>query len=223
MKSLNMYLGSVIDNDDLHFESLLADDDIFLDPEKDKKVVEEWIKNNYIIAGRLTVKNDFVVDCSGDVFVKNRNIESLTNGMFRWGKVKTYFYCQHCDNLKSLEGAPKEVGGSFYCDHCDKLETLEGAPEKVNEDFWCNDCNNLKSLEGAPKKVGGYFYCRHCDNLKSLEGAPKEVGRNFSCSNCENLKTLDGAPKKVGEKFFCRNCDNLKITDSDRKKYKIVQ
>ena len=25
-------------------ESLLADDDIFLDPENDKKVIEEWIK-----------------------------------------------------------------------------------------------------------------------------------------------------------------------------------
>ena len=152
MKSLNMYLGSVIDNDDLHFESLLADDDIFLDPEKDKKVVEEWIKNNYIIAGRLTVKNDFVVDCSGDVFVKNRNIESLANDMFRWGKVKTYFYCQHCDNLKSLEGAPKEVGRNFSCSNCENLKTLDGAPKKVGEKFFCRNCDNLKITDSDRKK-----------------------------------------------------------------------
>ena len=87
MKSLNMYLGSVIDNDDVHFESLLDDDDVFLDPENDKKHVEEWIKDNYIIYGKLTISDDLIVDCSGSVDVKNRCITSLTNGLFRWGKV----------------------------------------------------------------------------------------------------------------------------------------
>ena len=96
MKSLNMYLGSVIDNDDLHFESILADDDIFLDPENDKKVVEEWIKDNYTITGNLTISKDFTVDCTGGVTVDNKSIESLTNGMFRWGKVETYFDCGVC-------------------------------------------------------------------------------------------------------------------------------
>ena len=188
MKSIKNYLN----------ESLLDDDDIYLS-KTDDEIIKKYINDNYTITGNLTISKDFTVDCTGGVTVDNKSIESLTNGMFRWGKVKTYFDCGECKNLTSLEGAPKEVGGSFYCDHCDKLETLEGAPEKVNEDFWCNDCNNLKSLEGAPKKVGGDFWCH----------------------DCNGLKTLKGAPKKVGGDFWCKQCNNLEITDSDRKKYKL--
>ena len=115
MKSLNMYLGSVIDNDDVHFESLLDDDDIFLDPMNDKKQVKDWIRDNYIIYGKLTISDDFVVDCSGGVSIKNENITSLTNGLFRWGKVKKYFDCSYCKTLTSLEGAPENVGKTFLC------------------------------------------------------------------------------------------------------------
>ena len=98
MKSLNMYLGSVIDNDDLHFESLLDDDDIFLDPENDKKVIEEWIKDNYIIRGKLTISDDLVVNCDGEVRIKNKSITSLTNGLFRWSYVDKSFYCNYRNN-----------------------------------------------------------------------------------------------------------------------------
>ena len=199
MKSLNMYLGSVIDNDDVHFESLLDDDDIFLDPMNDKKQVEGGIRDNYIIYGKLTITDDFVVDCGDTVKVKNKSITSLTNGLFRWGKVNRSFSCSRCKNLTSLEGAPKEVVGGFYC----------------------NGCDNIKSLQGAPKKVGGDFWCDHCGKLETLEGAPEKVGGDFVCSGCENLITLEGAPEKVGNEIFCANCNNLKITDSDRKKYRI--
>ena len=52
----------------------------------------------------------------------------------RFGKVTGLFNCSH-NNLKTLEGSPREVMGSFYC---------QGNP--------------LISLEGAPLKVGGCFY-----------------------------------------------------------------
>ena len=199
MKSLNMYLGSVINNDDVHFESLLDDDDIFLDPMNDKKQVKDWIRDNYIIYGKLTITDDFVVDCSDIVKVKNKSITSLTNGLFSWGKVNRSFSCSNCDKLTSLEGAPKEVVRGFYC----------------------NGCDNIKSLQGAPKKVGGDFWCDHCDKLETLEGAPEKIGGDFVCSGCENLITLEGVPENVGNEIFCANCNNLKITDSDRKKYRI--
>ena len=222
MKSLNMYLGSVIDNDGLHFESLLDDDDIFLGSGNDKKLVNEWIKNNYHIHGELTISDDFVVNCAGHVSVINEKVESLTNGLFRWGEVGGEFYCDHCVNLKSLKGAPKIVGESFYCDGCDKLTSIKGAPEEVGGYFYCGDCGKLTSLEGAPKSVSGGFYCEGCINLKTLKGAPKKVGGVFNCTHCNELKSLEGAPKKVGGSFECWRCKNLKITDSDRKKYKIV-
>ena len=182
------------------FESLLDDDDIFLGSGNEKKLVKEWINDNYKINGNLTISDDFVVDCDGGVRIKNKSIESLTNGMFKWGKVGGQFWCNDCTKLKSLEGAPKEVGGDFYCGYCVKLETLEGAPKSVGGGFYCESCINLKSLKGTPEKVEGVFNCNYCDNLKSLEGAPKKVGGNFEC----------------------RRCNNLKITDSDRKRYKII-
>ena len=185
----------------LHFESLLDDDDIYLDPENDKKVIEEWIKDNYNFSGKLTISDDLVVvDCSEHVHVKNKSIEYLTNGLFRWGKVDGTFDCYTCKNLKSLEGAPEKVRESFYCNSCDKLETLEGAPKVVGRDFYCKCCKNLKTLKGAPKRIKG----------------------DFSCDDCCNLTSLKGAPEKINDYLYCFGCKNLKITDSDRKKYKIV-
>ena len=227
------------------FESILDDDDIFLDPENDKKVIEEWIKNNYRFSSKLTISDDFVVDCNGNVgvYVKSRNIESLTNGLFRWGNVEGNFTCSFT-SITSLEGAPEKVGGNFDCSDCAKLKSLkggpkivwntfncggcrnlmslEGSPESVGSSFICSDCVNLESLEGAPKEVGVGFYCSQCNSLTSLKGSPKKVGGYFNCRKCINLKSLEGAPEKIGERLNCRYCDNLKITDSDRKKYKLI-
>ena len=127
-----MYLGSVIDRDDVHFESLLDDDDIFLDPMNDKKQVESWIRDNYRIYGNLTISDDLVVDCSGRVTVKNKSITSLTNGLFRWGYVGKMFDCSNCENLKTLEGAPRVVDGDFYCSNCEKLKITDSDRKKNN-------------------------------------------------------------------------------------------
>lgn len=138
---------------------------------------EEYINVNYEIDGELTFENvdgTCVVNCDGNVYIKYRKVEKLTDG-FVWGKVKGDFKCILCANLKSLEGSPKEVGGDFSCFRCNNLESLEGAPEKVGRDFNCSDCKNLKSLEGAPDIVEGQFFCLDCPKLTSLKGAPKRV------------------------------------------------
>ena len=193
MRPVKSYIRTILN------ESLLDSDDSFYDPVNDKKFIEWWINNNYIIHGKLTISDDFVVDCDRGVYTKNRNIESLTNGMFRWGSVK----------------------GGFGCPYCDKLISLEGTPVKVGSSFLCNNCNNLTSLKGAPKEVGLSFYCSDCNNLKTLEGSPEAVRGDFLCSRCNNLTSLKGAPKMIGRGLYCSHCDNLKITNSDRKKYKI--
>lgn len=221
MKPLSMYLGYVIDKDDVHFESLLDDEDIFYGANSDKKIIESWIRDNYRIYGKLTISNDLVVDCTGNVIASGSFKTSLTNGLFHWGYVGGNFICNYCTKLKTLEGAPKKVGRCFDCGRCDKLETLQGAPEYVGEYFYCSDCRNLKSLEGAPKIVGTSFFCEHCIKLKTLKGAPESIGGGFICSDCENLESLEGAPEKIDANFECKRCKNLKITDSDRKKYKI--
>jgi hypothetical protein len=102
------------------------------------------------------------------------------------------------NQLKTLEGAPQEVG-SFYCDHSG-LVSLEGGPKKVNENFDCSH-NRLKTLIGAPEFVGYSFICNN-NELKTLEGAPKRVGDYFDCSH-NYLETLKGAPQEVGDSFLC--------------------
>ena len=136
----------------LHFESLLDDDDIFLDSGTEKKLAKEWIKNNYKIDGNLTISDDLIVDCNDTVKVKNKTITSLTNGLFRWGKVDRDFDCSFCAHIKTLEGAPKEVNGNFECDHCINLKNLKGAPEIVNGLFRCGKCPDLKITDSDRKK-----------------------------------------------------------------------
>ena len=184
----------------LQFESLLDDEDIFYGTNSDKKFIKNWIKDNYKFSGKLTILDDFIVDCTGFAYVKNKSITSLTNGLFRWG----------------------EVGGMFNCSSCKNITTLEGSPKYVGDDFWCSACENLTSLEGAPEKVDGCFDCRHCSNLKTLKCAPKKVEMDFSCINCNNLTSLEGAPEEVRGRFVYSNCPNLKISDSDRRIYEML-
>ena len=171
--------------------------DVLSDPERDKMIIESWIKENYRFNGKLKINDDLMVDCGGSVVIENTDIESLTNGLFRWGEVKGSFSCAWCEDLKTLEDGPDVVGG----------------------DFDCNRCKALKTLEGCPKAVDGGFYCNDCDGLKTLKGSPKEVGHNFRCTGCGELRSLKDGPEKVRDVFWCDLCKNLVITDDDRKKY----
>ena len=114
----------------------------------------------------MIIKGD--IDWSEKYFEKLPDIsESIVYGTFS---------CSWCENLTSLEGAPKEVGGGFYCGECSKLEALVGAPKEVGGGFCCCRCENLTSLEGAPERVGGYFDCSVCEWLESAKGLPMHIG-----------------------------------------------
>ena len=136
----------------LQFESLLDDDDAFYDPENDRKAVENWIESNCNIKGKLTISDDLIVNCDGEVRIKNKSIESLTNGLFRWGVINKDFICSFCNNLTSLKGAPEVVGGDFYCRYCENLKSLEGAPKRVYDKFYCGHCKKLKITRSDRKK-----------------------------------------------------------------------
>ena len=141
-----------------------------LDRVKNKEVdhealIKEFIEENYKTNGSYTIKatnKGFIVDVRGNTMVKNKNITSLTNGLFEFGEIRSDFFCDYCPSLKTLEGAPKEVYGYFYCNCCDSLTSLKGAPKEVGRDFDCTECKLLTSLEGAPKEVGGSFNCKDC-------------------------------------------------------------
>ena len=207
-------------------ESLLDSEDEVFDGAKESviSIIKEFLNDNYDIRGSYTVnetKGRFIVDIKGSAEVTNKNITSLTNEFFEFGVVSEDFNCCKCKKLKSLKGAPKEVGNDFICPKCNSLKTLEGAPEKIGRDFACPFCDSLKTLEGAPKEVGKGFYCNYCESLTSLKGAPKKIGEGFYCDYCESLTSLKGAPKEVGGKFDCSRCAT-QFTEEDVKKYTTV-
>ena len=188
-------------------ESLLDDDLINKTDKMIRDEIKAFLKANYKgsikISRKPNTDNKYEVSSTTNIEVKNKNITSLTNGMFMWATVDGYFNCAMCKSLKSLKGAPKEIAYNFNCSHCIGLESLEGAPEKVGGCFYCSMCLFLKSLDGAPKEVNGDFSCNSCDSLTSLEGAPEKVDGNFYCSYCSSVKSLKGAHEIVGRGFYC--------------------
>lgn len=198
-------------------ESLLDDEDILIkDTGEDaiKVVINKFIYQTYGIftdykIRKKEVKGKLVLDSGSMLRVKDKNITSLTNGLFVWGEVMG-FDCSGCNSLKSLEGAPMKVNKYFDCSDCALLTSLEGGPKEVKSDFDCSHCKSLKSLKGAPEKVVLDFSCDSCDSLTSLKGAPKEIGGFFSCQECKSLTSLEGAPEKIGGEFLCRRCESLK-------------
>ena len=162
-----------------------------------EELICHFLDTNYRINGTYTIKNG-VVDVDGDVTIIYKKLqerqERLVNDLFVFGTVTGNFYCSESRKLKSLKGAPKEVGGSFYCEKCNSLTSLEGAPEHCST-FNCIDCTSLKTLEGAPEKCVA-FNCLGCASLTSLKGGPKYCGR-FECCECGSLKSLKYGPKTV--------------------------
>ena len=103
--------------------------------------------------GTWSVNSEGLVDVRGNFWCNNQGLRDFLG--IRFGKVSGYFWC--FDNqLRTLEGSPREVGGNFSCDG-NQLRTLKGSPRVVGENFYCGR-NPLISLEGAPEVIRGNFY-----------------------------------------------------------------
>ena len=207
------------------YESLLDDFEKLEASTNPINEIKQFLEDNYSNSDKLKISKEpnkdglYEVDCTSCSYVEviNKEIASLTNGLFVFTNVK-HFWCSWCKNLTSLEGAPKETKFGFRCVGCINLKSLKGAPEKVGEHFECFNCESLTSLEGAPEKVGYNFHCGGCRNLTTLKGAPKKIKGVFDCSSCVNLTSLEGAPKEVGVEFNCSVCTNLKTLKGAPKK-----
>ena len=103
-----------------------------------KDQIKQFLNNNFknasncIISKKPNKDGKFEVSSKGNIEVKNKNITSLTNGLFIWVNIKGDFICDHCDSLTSLEGAPKEVGRDFYCRSCKDKFTEEDVKKVSN-------------------------------------------------------------------------------------------
>ena len=132
----------------------------------------------------------------GDVGIHSLGLTELPD--FSQIEIVKGFYC-YGNQLTSLKGAPRAVGGTFNC-HDNKLDSLEHGPVSVGASYYC-DKNRLTSLEHAPREVPEVFDCAH-NLLETLEGAPRAVGCHFFCEG-NRLTSLKGMPETVGGGIIC--------------------
>lgn len=135
-----------------------------------------------------------------------------------FGRVEGNFDCGN-RRIGSLEGAPREVGGSFRVIRC-QLGSLAGGPKVVGGFYSCED-NQLQNLIGAPERVGegiygGGFYCSY-NPLESLEGAPKFIEGEFVFMGSHKVRIEvpigEWGPEKVIELYLEGNEKQKKFVE----------
>jgi hypothetical protein len=123
-------------------------------------VIEEICKQYGI--KNYTINDDGSIDVNGDVDLYNCNITELP---LRFNKVTSWFDCGY-NNLTSLKGSPRWVGGYFSCNK-NQLTSLEFSPDYVGSNFWCQ--YNKLTNNYCDSEIGGGFYT----NLKQ-DGLTKD-------------------------------------------------
>jgi hypothetical protein len=104
------------------------------------------------------------------------------------------------NNIKSLKGLPKTIGGSLYL-YDNAIESLEGSPDTV--DRMLLDGNKLNNLEGSPERINGDFSVG--DNLlTTFLGGPQFVGGYYSFIN-NPIRDFSGFPEGHTGNIFMRN------------------
>ena len=116
------------------------------------RICQQYNIQNYVI------NQDGSVDVSNGVYLHSMGLSKLP---FKFGRVSDDFVCSH-NQLTSLFGSPKEVGGNFAC-HYNLLTTLIGGPYSVGGNFIC-DSNNLKDMYGFPLYINNTFRLRLFNN-----------------------------------------------------------
>ena len=120
--------------------------------------------------GTWSVNSEGLVDVEGSFYCFDRGLEDFLG--IRFGKVSEYFVCS-VNQLRTLEGSPREVGGGFSC-WGNQLRTLEGSPREVGGGFDCSR-NPLISLEGAPEVIKGKFRFKNTFFIYNLQSFLNEI------------------------------------------------
>ena len=97
-----------------------------------------------------TINDDESIDVNGNVYLYDRGLTELP---LTFNRIEFDFWFSN-NNLTSLKGGPRWVGGDFTCNY-----------------------NRLPSLEFSPEYVGGHFSCRH--NCLIDNYCDTEIGGNF--------------------------------------------
>jgi len=90
-----------------------------------------------------------LIDIRGSFICDDKNPNDFKG--IRFGKITKSFSCDD-NNLKTLNGSPREVGGSFYC-YDNPLISLEGAPSYICDYFGLKGYHSDYNLESFLKEI----------------------------------------------------------------------
>lgn len=138
MKSLKSFINeSILSN----VEDTLKAGDIKVIHLEISKYIDKYYRTpkGYTISNEPNDDGKYVVDAVSNAVVKNKKLDSITNGLFVWGTVNGWFDCRDCSKLTSLEGCPEYVGAYFSCANTG-IDSLDGCPKIVTNNFNCMGC-----------------------------------------------------------------------------------
>ena len=158
-------------------------------------ICKEYRIENY------TINEDGSIDVEWCILI-NRKLNKLP---LKFRNILDDFVCSF-NELTSLEGCPKSVGGGFNC-RCNELTSLDGCPEKVRGNFDC-DNNQLSSLEGCSKFIGGHFDCTN-NKITTFEQLPFSIGGYFHCAG-NPINEIWELFKDYSKIEFLNDCDAIR-------------
>lgn len=146
---------------------------------------------------RIT-NGDFIWTEVGKSFkIYDGKMENLEGCPRTVGKDFTLVNCE----LKSLKGGPEYVGERMFLSHCNNITSLEYAPKQIGEEglesslLRVDYCKNIKSIEGCPSIVSR-LHLHDLPKLNSLKGCLKNV-IEIMLWDLNLLKNLKYFPKKA--------------------------
>lgn len=114
-----------------------------------------------------TINSDGFIDVNGNVELGVYKLDKIP---LKFNNVYGYFNISY-NNITSLEGCPKYIGGIFYCNY-NKLTSLEHFPNKIKHEILLKS-NPLESLAGFNEDYDKLS----CDNKDELIKKHKRKGK----------------------------------------------
>lgn len=133
------------------------------------------------------------------LYITNVGLVNFVGGPQR---VERSIHCTECDNLETLEGFPKEIGGRVVMPYNKKLISLKGMPEKIGgNEIDVNHCYSLISVEDAPKDIMLKY-----EHTPAREGKPVKI-----CPKCGHAMSIFQG--KYGPYYSCTHWPKCKNTE----------
>lgn len=116
--------------------------------------------------------------------------------------------------ISDLTGAPDKVAGCLSLTDCAELRSLQGAPQEVGG-FFLENCP-VSSLKGGPRAVDRFYRVSKAP-VTSFEGAPQIVGKpglwsmvTFShCPNLESMVSIYRHFEEIHGALYFDNCPKI--------------